>query len=193
MWQFVVTFCLLQSAVDKILKKTNLALVIGTSSWREQFLEAITVSSGTKQSPPLHSFIYQFPPTHLPLCLAAHPGDDDDDDGNDDGPEKTPSCLDYTCHFVTVFWKVLFALVPPTDYWSGWACFTVSMCVIGLLTAVIGDLASHFGCTIGLKDSVTAVVFVALGTSVPGKRGRLRPLTHTHTHRHYCEHHNMKK
>lgn len=39
--------------------------------------------------------------------------------------------------------------------------------MIGLLTAFIGDLASHFGCTIGLKDSVTAVVFVALGTSVP--------------------------
>uniref|UniRef100_A0A4W5R0X9 Sodium/calcium exchanger membrane region domain-containing protein n=1 Tax=Hucho hucho TaxID=62062 RepID=A0A4W5R0X9_9TELE len=70
-------------------------------------------------------------------------------------------------HFLTVFWKVLFAFVPPTDYWNGWACFVVSICMIGLLTAFIGDLASHFGCTVGLKDSVTAVVFVALGTSVP--------------------------
>lgn len=59
--------------------------------------------------------------------------------------------------------------MPPTDYWNGWACFVVSILMIGLLTAFIGDLASHFGCTIGLKDSVTAVVFVALGTSVPGK------------------------
>ena len=72
-------------------------------------------------------------------------------------------------HFLTVFWKVLFACVPPTDYLNGWACFIVSIVIIGLLTAVIGDLASHFGCTIGLKDSVTAVVFVALGTSVPGE------------------------
>ncbi|KAL8621497.1 Sodium/calcium exchanger 1 [Nucella lapillus] len=39
--------------------------------------------------------------------------------------------------------------------------------MIGALTAVIGDLASSFGCTIGLKDSVTAISFVALGTSVP--------------------------
>ncbi|KAJ3612786.1 hypothetical protein NHX12_019044 [Muraenolepis orangiensis] len=70
-------------------------------------------------------------------------------------------------HFLTVFWKVLFACVPPTDYMQGWACFCTSIAIIGLLTAVIGDLASHFGCTIGLKDSVTAVVFVALGTSVP--------------------------
>lgn len=72
-------------------------------------------------------------------------------------------------HFLTVFWKVLFACVPPTEYWNGWACFLVSISIIGLLTAVIGDLASHFGCTVGLRDTVTAVVFVALGTSVPGE------------------------
>ncbi|XP_073322503.1 sodium/calcium exchanger 1a isoform X10 [Pagrus major] len=125
-----------KSTVDKLLKKTNLALVIGTNTWREQFVEAITVSSG-------------------------------DDDDNECGEEKLPSCFDYVMHFLTVFWKLLFAFVPPTDYWNGWACFVVSISVIGMLTAVIGDLASHFGCTVGLKDSVTAVVFVALGTSVP--------------------------
>ncbi|XP_048085983.1 LOW QUALITY PROTEIN: solute carrier family 8 member 4a [Alosa alosa] len=83
------------------------------------------------------------------------------------GQECLPSCFDYIMHFLTVFWKVLFAFVPPTEYWDGWACFFVSISLIGLLTAITGDLASHFGCTIGLKDSVTAVVFVALGTSVP--------------------------
>ncbi|XP_070770139.1 sodium/calcium exchanger 1a isoform X16 [Enoplosus armatus] len=125
-----------KSTVDKLLRKTNLALVIRTNSWREQFVEAITVSAG-------------------------------DDDDNECGEEKLPSCFDYVMHFLTVFWKLLFAFVPPTDYWNGWACFVVSISVIGILTAVIGDLASHFGCTVGLKDSVTAVVFVALGTSVP--------------------------
>ena len=55
-----------------------------------------------------------------------------------------------------------------TDYVGGWAAFTVSILIIGLLTAVIGDVAAHFGCTVGLKDSVTALSFVALGTSVPG-------------------------
>ncbi|GAB0201895.1 sodium/calcium exchanger 2 [Grus japonensis] len=70
-------------------------------------------------------------------------------------------------HFLTVFWKVLFACVPPTEYCNGWACFGVSILLIGVLTALIGDLAAHFGCTVGLKDSVNAVVFVALGTSIP--------------------------
>ncbi|XP_019720903.1 LOW QUALITY PROTEIN: sodium/calcium exchanger 1-like [Hippocampus comes] len=127
-----------KNAVDKVLKKTRLAVLVGTTSWREQLAEAVTIG----------------------------PGDDDDDDDNGGG-KKPPSALDYAIHFLTVFWKLLFALVPPTDYWNGWACFVVSIAVIGLLTALIGDLASHFGCTVGLKDSVTAVVFVALGTSVP--------------------------
>ncbi|XP_025951643.1 sodium/calcium exchanger 3 isoform X4 [Dromaius novaehollandiae] len=91
-------------------------------------------------------------------------GDEDEDES---GEERLPSCFDYVMHFLTVFWKVLFACVPPTEYCNGWACFVVSILIIGMLTAVIGDLASHFGCTIGLKDSVTAVVFVAFGTSVP--------------------------
>jgi len=39
--------------------------------------------------------------------------------------------------------------------------------MIGILTAVTGDLASHFGCTVGLADSVVAISFVALGTSLP--------------------------
>ncbi|XP_066884381.1 sodium/calcium exchanger 3 isoform X2 [Kogia breviceps] len=130
-----------KTTVDKLIRKTNLALVVGTHSWRDQFMEAITVSAA---------------------------GDEDEDES---GEERLPSCFDYVMHFLTVFWKVLFACVPPTEYCHGWACFVVSILIIGMLTAVIGDLASHFGCTIGLKDSVTAVVFVAFGTSVPGPRG----------------------
>lgn len=52
---------------------------------------------------------------------------------------------------------------------SGYLCFVVSICCIGVVTAVIGDVASHFGCTLGIKDAVTAIVFVALGTSIPGE------------------------
>lgn len=51
---------------------------------------------------------------------------------------------------------------------GGYLCFVISILAIGVVTAVIGDVASHFGCTLGIKDSVTAIVFVALGTSIPG-------------------------
>lgn len=90
----------------------------------------------------------------------------DEDEGEE---QRVPSCFDYFMHILCLFWKILFAFVPPTEYWNGWACFFVSIGVILLLTAIIGDLASHFGCTVGLRDTVTAVVFVALGTSLPGE------------------------
>lgn len=35
------------------------------------------------------------------------------------------------------------------------------------MTALVGDLAKMFGCVIDLEDSVTAITFVALGTSLP--------------------------
>ena len=51
----------------------------------------------------------------------------------------------------------MFAFIPPPHYWGGWLCFTVSLIVIGILTAIVGDAAAIFGCLIGLKDSVTAI------------------------------------
>lgn len=124
-----------KNTVDKLLVKANLALVVGTSSWKEQFVDALTVSGS---------------------------GDDEESD-----EPTTPTYGDYMMHYLTVFWKLLFAIVPPTDIWGGWACFVASIVMIGLLTMIIGDVASHFGCTIGLADSVVAITFVALGTSLP--------------------------
>lgn len=143
--------------VDNLLTSGNgNALLVGTSSWREQFTDAFRVNaedddedddSGDKEGE----------------------GENDDDKKKEKSPKEPnhPSAVDYIMHYISLFWKVLFAFVPPTDYFGGWACFIVSIVMIGVLTAVIGDLASHFGCTIGLKDSVTAISFVALGTSLP--------------------------
>ena len=65
-----------------------MAHLVGTSSWKEQFIDAITIG-----------------------------GDDDEDEDEDDDEEsgeKIPSFIAYIMHFLTVFWKVLFALIPPT-------------------------------------------------------------------------------
>jgi len=64
-------------------------------------------------------------------------------------------------------WKVFFALSPPPRMWGGVACFLVSLGLIGLTTAVIGDLAANLGCCFGITKSITAITFVALGTSLP--------------------------
>ncbi|KAK6170124.1 hypothetical protein SNE40_018596 [Patella caerulea] len=75
--------------------------------------------------------------------------------------------VDYLLHFLTFVWKIIFAFIPPVHILGGWPTFVISLGMIGFLTALIGDLASLFGCLIGLEDSITAITLVALGTSMP--------------------------
>ena len=57
--------------------------------------------------------------------------------------------------------------MPPTDWAGGTVCFCIALVFIGFVTALIGDLAGLFGCVLGLPDAITAITFVALGTSLP--------------------------
>ena len=86
---------------------------------------------------------------------------------DENGDEVDFEGVDYALHFLTIFWKFTAAFVPPPEYYGGWAAFFCCLIYIGALTAVVGELASLFGCAIGLKDAVTAITFVALGTSLP--------------------------
>ena len=81
---------------------------------------------------------------------------------------ETPDGLgDKVSHFLNLPFKVIFAICPPPGICGGWLCFGISLALIGVTTAVIGDLAALFGCAVGMKDAVTAITFVALGTSLP--------------------------
>merc|ERR1711970_807 len=130
-----------KNSVDKMMQKANASMMVGSSTWLEQFTGAFTVQAE----------------------------DDDEEEGEDgeEGEEKMPSCGDYIMHFLTLPWKLIFALIPPTAIYDGYPTFVISIGFIGLCTAVIGDVAGHLGCFISLKDSVNAIAFVALGTSVP--------------------------
>jgi len=111
---------------------------VGHANWASQFKEAITVNGG-----------------------------DDDDDDEEMTSVVPPSKVDLFAHIIALPWKVLFAFVPPTDYCGGWACFICALIMIGLVTMIIGDMASLLGCCLCLPDEVTAITFVALGTSLP--------------------------
>jgi len=121
--------------IDRLIAKANCSVMVGTSSWKQQFSEALTTGTDDEDSP--------------------------------DGPPKEPTIVQKFLHYIALPWKLIFALIPPTDYAHGWVCFIVSIFAIGVVTAIIGDVASHFGCTVGLKDSVTAITLVAMGTSLP--------------------------
>ena len=70
-------------------------------------------------------------------------------------------------HFACIGWKLLFATVPPSRMGGGWPCFCVALLYIGIITTIVGEIATVFGCSIGLETSVTAITFVAMGTSLP--------------------------
>lgn len=86
---------------------------------------------------------------------------------NEDGAIEDISGTDAVLHFLSIGWKFLFALCPPPHYAGGWACFIVAISFIGLVTFVVGEIAAVMGCVMGVKPSVTAITFVAIGTSLP--------------------------
>eukprot|EP00929_Paragymnodinium_shiwhaense_P063163 TRINITY_DN31572_c1_g3_i1.p1 TRINITY_DN31572_c1_g3~~TRINITY_DN31572_c1_g3_i1.p1 ORF type:complete len:829 (-),score=228.03 TRINITY_DN31572_c1_g3_i1:145-2631(-) len=96
-------------------------------------------------------------------AVSVNGGEDEDEDGN----PITPGALDYFMHALTLPWKVLFAFCPPVDYFGGWLCFCVSLLMIGGVTAFVSDIASLLGCVTGIRDQITAITLVALGTSLP--------------------------
>jgi len=101
----------------------------GGEAWKEQFIEALSVTGGDA--------------------------------------EAEPNSFEWTVHVITVPWKLLFAIIPPTDFSGGWSCFYGSLAMIAFVTALIGDLASLVGCVLDIPDAITAISLVALGTSLP--------------------------
>lgn len=104
-------------------------------------------------------------------------GDDGAEDGSADGANDNNNSgdrsdkstfKDYVLHVLSFQWKVALAiLIPPTNIYGGWLSFFCSLTVIGILTAIIGDVATTFGCLVGLEKSINAITFVAMGTSLP--------------------------
>merc|ERR1712226_1485733 len=100
-----------KSSVDRMMQKGNASLMVGASSWKDQFLEAFTVQAG---------------------------GDDDEEEegGDEEGEEgeaeeKMPTCGDYIMHFLTLFWKIIFAFIPPAGIGNGYPCFVIAFVALG--------------------------------------------------------------
>ncbi|XP_019615313.1 PREDICTED: sodium/calcium exchanger 3-like isoform X9 [Branchiostoma belcheri] len=86
---------------------------------------------------------------------------------DEDGKKIPPSVGQLIMHFVTFFWKVLFAFIPPRSMLGGWPAFVMSLGFITMLTAFIETLGHLLGCVFGVRTSVTGITIIALGTSVP--------------------------
>jgi len=83
------------------------------------------------------------------------------------GDTATATCKDYFFHVLTFPYKVIFAFIPPTHCLGGWLTFILALAAVGFLTKIVGETATSFGNAIGLDPVITAITFVALGTSLP--------------------------
>lgn len=61
---------------------------------------------------------------------------------------------------------MLFAFVPPVAIFDGWLCFFVSLTLIGIITTIIQDLATVFGCLIGLDDTMTGEILLHIALQI---------------------------
>jgi len=77
------------------------------------------------------------------------------------------SLMEAMMHFATIGWKILFAFIPPVNIGGGVPAFAVALTFIGLITAIVAEVATVLGCTLGLEEAVTAITLVAVGTSLP--------------------------
>lgn len=69
-------------------------------------------------SPPCHSSLFYwqpnaFTPANLDTSITQRLLLADGGDGEEEGVQETTGCGGYIMHFLTLFWKILFAFVPP--------------------------------------------------------------------------------
>lgn len=83
------------------------------------------------------------------------------------GDTKNATGKDWFLHITTIPLKFLCSLIPPAAICGGWLCFFLALFFVGLLTKLVGDTASSFGEALGIDPTITAITFVALGTSLP--------------------------
>jgi solute carrier family 8 (sodium/calcium exchanger) len=86
----------------------------------------------------------------------------------ENGEINDVSCGMAIMHFLSVGWKVLFAILnPPPHRGNGYPTLVTAIMCIGLVTYVVADIATIFGCVVNLKPGLNAITFVAIGTSLP--------------------------
>lgn len=86
---------------------------------------------------------------------------------NEDGEVSDITFMEGFLHLSCIGWKLLFAMIPPPHKGGGWPCFCISLAFIGAVTYVVGEFANVFGCVLNIPPPITAITFVALGTSLP--------------------------
>jgi len=95
-------------------------------------------------------------------AIMLHPTKEENGEIND------VSCGDAVLHFLSIGWKVLFAIAnPPPHRGGGYPTLVSGITCIGFVTYVVAEIATLVGCIMKIEPGLTAITFVAIGTSLP--------------------------
>ena len=77
------------------------------------------------------------------LCLFYNWFGIDEEDEIEILHDKKCDVLKYVNYIITVFWRVLWAFLPPENLGSGYPCFLICIVCIGVMTALIGKASIY--------------------------------------------------
>ena len=133
------------SVLNRMLLMTNAnidGMRVHHETWAQQLKDAMNVNGGDIENATAADYVMHFLTFGFKVRVMTH--------------DVTYVVVSFDCSRHS-FFQIIFALIPPAGMAGGWPCFFCSMGMIGILTAIVGDLAGIFGCLVGLKDSVTGM------------------------------------
>jgi solute carrier family 8 (sodium/calcium exchanger) len=78
-------------------------------------------------------------------------------------------------HYCCITWKLIAAfLIPPPRLGGGMPCFFACVVVMAGEIYVVSNLATMFGCAVGMSDLMTGLTLLAIGSNLPSAFGSLQ-------------------
>ena len=119
----------LNAALDRLLKVADIAELISSTTWSDQFLEVF-------------HFITN-------LCHHSEVNVDEENGGLEQGNRRMKISIPFLFNLficlISLPWKLLAACTPPPKYLHGWLAFFTILLLEAFISTLIGDLATHFG------------------------------------------------
>jgi magnesium/proton exchanger len=85
----------------------------------------------------------------------------------EDGSFEDISICEAFFHYISLPWKILFAIIPPRRYSNGMPTFFFSLAFIAILIFFVTEIIQAGGCLIDMRPCIQAFCIICIGTSIP--------------------------
>ena len=72
------------------------------------------------------------------------------------------------CYYVLAFpWRLVIALLPPPGFLNGYISYFTYLGLMAIAAGLVGDCAHYLGCTVNIRDTITAITLIPIGMGLP--------------------------